>query len=117
MTNYIKLGPAVAIAAAAGFARATGYVLFEDVLWHSAPFTTKHVMTLAVLIGAAYFGDRITWNWQRKRRITAAGCALLAFVGSAFCVFLSSGRTASVTITKNADIRKANQDRKGLEAP
>jgi hypothetical protein len=115
MTEYIKLGPLVAIAAALGFAGTTGYVLFEDIFQHSAPFTTKHIMTLAVLGGAAYFGDRIVPNWRRGCYITAVGCLILAIAGSAFCLLLSTGRITSVTTAKNAEVRKANGDRKDLE--
>lgn len=97
------------------FTLVTCYVLMEDVLWHGAPLTTKHVMTLAVLAGTIYFGHRWWIEVTSYRLGTAMGCTALFLVGTATCVIMSAGRNAEVSITKAADANSVNTDRKRLE--
>ena len=115
MMTYTSVHPRSAIAAGIFFAGVTAYVLFEDVIRHGAPINTKHVMTLAVLIGTIYFGHRF-WPQLRQRALpSAVGCGLLFLGGTYMCVFMAAGRNAEVIETKNGLARSHNDERAKIE--
>lgn len=115
MKTYTSVHPRSAIAAGIFFAGVTAYVLFEDVIRHGAPINTKHVMTLAVLIGTIYFGHRF-WPQLRQRAIPSAlGCGLLFLGGTYMCVFMAAGRNAEAIDTKNSVARTHNDERARIE--
>lgn len=116
MQQYTSVRPRSAIAAAVFFGTVTGYVLFEDVIRHNAPISTKHVMTLAVLFGTIYFGHRSWPQFRAGHIVSALMCALLFLGGTYMCVFMAAGRNAEVIQTKQADARKHNGQRDSLQA-
>ena len=100
-----------AIAVGGFFTLVTAYVLLEDVFRHGAPFTTKHLMTLAVLAGTVYFGHAL-WRELRAWRLgTAFGCVALFLAGTATCVLMSAGRNAEVVTSKVLAANSVNTDR------
>jgi len=115
MRKYTTERPWSAIAAASFFAGVTAWVLFSDVIWHGAPFTTKHVMTLAVLVGTMFFGHYFGSQALAWRVVPAIGCAVLFLGGTYMCVFMATGRNAEAIETKNAAARKHNTGRTDLE--
>lgn len=93
------------------FSAVTSYVLLEDVFRHGAPFTTKHLMTLAVLAGTVYFGHAL-WRELRAWRLgTAFGCVALFLAGTATCVLMSAGRNAEVVTSKVLTANSVNTAR------
>lgn len=116
MQHSTSVRPWPAILAAAFFAGVTGYVLFEDVARHGAPINTKHVMTLAVLLGTICFGHWFGPQAKAWRILPAAGCAILFVGGTYMCVFMAAGRNAEAIQAKNATARKLNTERAGVEA-
>lgn len=100
MTTTTIVRSRSAIGVGVFFTAVTGYVLLSDVLQHGAPFTTKHLMTLAVLAGTVYFGHAL-WRELRAWRFgTAFGCVVLFLAGTATCVLMSAGRNAEVVTSK-----------------
>lgn len=105
------------------FTAVTAWVLLDDVLRHGAPWTTKHLMTLAVLAGTVYFGHAF-WAELRSCRLgNMAGCAILFLAGTATCVLMSAGRNAEVVTNKvlvansgNAHRERALNDRTEAKA-
>lgn len=93
------------------FTAVTAYVLLEDVFRHGAPFTTKHLMTLAVLAGTVYFGHRWWTEMAAWRLGTMLGCAVLFVAGTCTCVIMSAGRNAEVVTTKTLVANAVNTDR------
>ena len=108
-TTIVRSWSAMAVGVA--FTLVTCFVLMDDILRHNASVTTKHVMTLAVLFGAIYFGHR-WWLELRQLRVgTTLGCAVLFLAGTLTCVVMSAGRNAEATMTKAAEANSANGDR------
>lgn len=114
MTRII-VGFVLASLVALMFMGLTGFILFDDLINHAAPITIKHAGTFVSLVAVAYFGDRIWPEFKRLHVVTGLGCVALFVGGLAMCVFLSSGRNAALTLTKNADVRNSNQDRTTLQ--
>lgn len=93
------------------FTLVTAFVLLEDCIRHGAPFTTKHLMTLAVLAGTVYFGHRVHIELRSWRLGWALGCAILFLGGTAFCVSMSAGRNAEALTVKALEASSANSGR------
>lgn len=104
-----------AIAVGIFFTGITGYVLLEDTLRHGAPFTTKHLMTLAVLAGTVYFGHRVHIELRSWRLGWALGCAALFLGGTAFCVSMSAGRNAEALTVKVLAASTVNMGREAAQ--
>lgn len=103
-----------AIAVATFFFGLTCYVVFEDVLRHGAPITTKHLLSFGVLVGTVYFGHAFlpqVKTWQMGK---AFGCAVLFAGGTLFCVIMAAGRNAETVLNKADDTRSANTERHRL---
>ena len=100
-----------AIAVGGFFTLVTAYVLLEDVFRHGAPFTTKHLMTLAVLAGTVYFGHRWWTEMAAWRLGTMLGCTVLFVAGTTVCVLMSAGRNAEVVTNKVLVANSVNTDR------
>ena len=99
------------IALGAVFAAGTGYALFEDVIRHSAPITTDHVMTALVLVGTIAAGHLFFPTASAKRFLPAVGLALIFAAGTFICVVGSAGRVAEVSNSKEAEANKHNGSR------
>ena len=111
MASYTIVRSKTAILVGAFFTLVTAYVLLEDVFRHGAPFTTKHLMTLAVLAGTVYFGHRF-WAEARAWRLgTSFGCAVLFLAGTGTCVLMSAGRNAEVVTNKALAANAINSGR------
>ena len=111
--------PHSAKAACAFFALVTAYVLFGDLLKHDNPIraiNSKHVMTLAVLVGVFYFGHRFWPEFRRGAVVSSLACGLLFLGGTYMCVFMAAGRNAEVIEAKTSTARKHNDDRGKVEA-
>ena len=114
MTRII-VGFVLASLVALMFMALTGFILFDDVINHAAPITIKHAGTFVSLVAVAYFGDRIWPELKKVHLVTGLGCVVLFLGGLAMCVFLTSGRNAALTLSKNADVRNSNLDRSTLQ--
>lgn len=101
----------VAIAVGCIFTLVTTWVLLEDFVRYGAPFTTKHVMTVATLGGTVYFGHRLWDEFTSWRLGNALGCAVLFFGGTIFCVLSSAGRNAEAVTNKVAVANAVNTGR------
>lgn len=100
-----------AIAVGVFFVCITAFVLLEDCFRHDAPFTNKHLMTLAVLAGTVYFGHKF-WSQLLAVRFGAAlGCGILFGAGTATCVLMAAGRNAEVATTRALAADNANGTR------
>lgn len=93
------------------FAAGTGYALFEDVLRHSAPITTDHVMTALVLVGTIAAGHLFFPTAAARKVLLALGLAILFAAGTFICVVGSAGRVAEVSSSKEAEANKLNGSR------
>lgn len=89
----------------------TAFVLLEDCFRHGAPFTNKHLMTLAVLAGTVYFGHKFWAQLLSLRFGAALGCGMLFGAGTATCVLMSAGRNAEVATTRALAADNANGTR------
>lgn len=119
MKETITRMPHSAKAACAFFALVTAYVLFGDLLKHDNPLraiNSKHVMTLAVLVGVFYFGHRFWPEFRRGAIVSALACGTLFLGGTYMCVFMAAGRNAEVIEAKTATARKHNDERAKVEA-
>lgn len=97
------------------FSGVTTFVLLEDTLRHGAPFTTKHLMTMAVLAGTIYFGHRWWTEFVAWRIGTMLGCAVLFTAGTVTCVLMSAGRNAEVVTNKVLTANAANTERERVQ--
>lgn len=100
-----------AIAVGILFTIVTMWVLLEDCIRHGAPFTTKHLMAIAVLCGTVFFGHRVWCEVRASRYGNAFGCAVLFTAGTVFCVLSSAGRNAEVTTAKVLQANSVNVSR------
>lgn len=100
-----------AIAVGILFTVVTMWVLLEDCIRHGAPFTTKHLMAIAVLCGTVFFGHRVWCEFQGRRYGNALGCAVLFTAGTVFCVLSSAGRNAEATTAKVLQANSVNVSR------
>ncbi len=102
-----------AIALFVAFAAGTGYVLFEDVLRHGAPFTTAHVLTGLALTAAIAAGHHALAELRGRHVLTALGCAVLFLAASGYIVTTSGARNAEVAAnkTKRAEATIAERER------
>lgn len=111
MTSHTTIRSWSAIAVGIGFTLLTAYVLLEDVFRHGAPITSRHVLTLATLLGSTYFGHRFWLEFSDRHIGNALGCAALFVAGVAFCVLSSAGRNAEVVTNKVLVANAANTGR------
>lgn len=110
MTSYSNSrGGAIILAAL--FAVGTAYVLFEDVLRHSAPITTAHILTGLALIGTIAAGHYVIGEARAWRLLPAAGLAVLFLAGTAYIITASGVRNAEVATWK-ATALAADVDRR-----
>lgn len=110
MAFYTTIRAPSAIFVGVFFTAITCAVLLDDV-WHGAAFTTKHLMTLAVLAGTVYFGHRFQIQLRAWKLGTAFGCAVLFLAGTLACVVMSAGRNAEVVVTKALTVNASNSGR------
>lgn len=111
MTSHTIIRSASAILVGVIFALITAFVLLEDCLRHGAPFTTKHLMSAAVLGGSIYFGHKLWRQFKLGHYGSALGCAVLFIGGTSFCVLSSAGRNAEVVTRKVLQANSVNVSR------
>lgn len=90
-----------ALALGTFFAGTTAFVLLNDV-WNGAPFTVKHLLTIAALIAAIASGH-MAWPRLMAGYVVTPALLAVTFVASTAYVVVSSGaRNAEVTNAKVA---------------
>ena len=104
-----------AIPLAALFATGAGFVLFEDVIRHSAEITTGHVMTGLALIGGIAAGHYTIPEFKARRVLSGLGCALMFLACTAYIVTVSGARNAETQAAKMATVATNNGERSRLE--
>lgn len=89
-------------------------VLLEDIR-HTHTVTLDHGLSVIVLIGTIASGV-MTWQALKDWSLSAIPLALLAIIGTSYCVMSTAGRTAESRAVKQIEAETANKERTRLEA-
>lgn len=103
-----------ATALGAIFAAITGRVLLDDV-WHGAPVTVSHMMSVGALVATLAAGHYFLPAVKRAAIAAALGLAVIFLAGTGYVLVASATRNAETAATKAATIRQTNEQRVALQ--